>query len=365
MNYKDDKRIIMTLDAGGTNFVFSAMQGGEQIIEPFALPSLANDLHACLGQLVKGFEKIQHLIPMDASAISFAFPGPADYENGIIGDLPNFPSFRGGVALGPYLQIRFGMPVFINNDGSLFAYGEAMAGALPLVNNRLEEAGSPKRFNNLLGLTFGTGFGAGVVINGELLVGDNGLGGDIWCFRNKKYPAYIVEDSVAIRAIKRVYRELSNDERDLEPKDINDIIAGKIEGNVDAAKKSFAEFGEMAGDAIAMADTIVDGLVVIGGGVSKASAHILPALVGEMNSKLKMMNGEEVGHMQMKVYNLEDEQQFADFTRGGAVKINVPGSSVQVDYDPMKRIGVIVSKNGASESIALGAYVYALNKLDE
>jgi len=111
------------------------------------------------------------------------------------------------------------MPVFINNDGSLFAYGEAMAGALPLVNNRLEEAGSPKRFNNLLGLTFGTGFGAGVVINGELLVGDNGLGGDIWCFRNKKYPAYIVEDSVAIRAIKRVYRELSGDERDLEPKD--------------------------------------------------------------------------------------------------------------------------------------------------
>ncbi len=60
-------------------------------------------------------------------AISFAFPGPADYIHGIIGDLPNFPAFRGGIALGPYLEERFGMPVFINNDGNLFAYGEAIA----------------------------------------------------------------------------------------------------------------------------------------------------------------------------------------------------------------------------------------------
>ena len=35
-------------------------------------------------------------------AISFAFPGPADYEHGVIGDLPNFPAFCGGVALGPF-----------------------------------------------------------------------------------------------------------------------------------------------------------------------------------------------------------------------------------------------------------------------
>jgi len=39
-----------------------------------------------------------------ASAISFAFPGPADYEKGIIGILPNFPDFRGGVSLGFMLE---------------------------------------------------------------------------------------------------------------------------------------------------------------------------------------------------------------------------------------------------------------------
>lgn len=60
-------------------------------------------------------------------AISFAFPGPADYPNGIIGGwLPNFPSFRDGVVLGPFLQEKFGVPVFINNDGDLFAYAFAL-----------------------------------------------------------------------------------------------------------------------------------------------------------------------------------------------------------------------------------------------
>ena len=35
MNFENDKRVIMTLDAGGTNFVFSAMQGGKEIVSPF------------------------------------------------------------------------------------------------------------------------------------------------------------------------------------------------------------------------------------------------------------------------------------------------------------------------------------------
>ena len=365
MDYKNDKRVILTLDAGGTNFVFSAMRGGREIVEAYTLPSMAASLGDCLNQLVKGFEHIKEQVPAAPSAISFAFPGPADYKKGIIGDLPNFPSFRGGIALGPFLERKFGVPVFINNDGSLFSYGEAMGGALPEVNRLLRQAGSPKRFSHLLGITLGTGFGAGVVINGELLLGDNGMGGDIWCFRNKKYPEYIAEESVAIRAVKRVYKELSGDAADLTPKDISEIAEGKRPGDMEAARHSFAELGEMAGDAIAMADTIVDGLVVIGGGMAHSSDLIFPSLVDEMNSKLKMMNGEQVGHTQMKVYNLEDPAQLAEFLKGGAVKVAVPGTDEQIDYDPLKRVGVLRTRIGASSAISLGAYMFALNELDK
>lgn len=134
------------------------------------------------------------------------------------------------MALGPYLREQFGIPVFINNDGNLFAYGEALAGTLSEVNKRLKEAGSSKVYKNLLGITLGTGFGAGVVIDSRLLTGDNGCGGDVWIMRNKKYPEMIAEESVSIRAVRRVYQELTGkDASSLTPKDIYDIAEGTAE----------------------------------------------------------------------------------------------------------------------------------------
>ena len=199
--YKHDQRTVMTLDAGGTNFVFSAICGNQDIVTPICYPAVSDNLEECLTVLHRGFSQVKEQLEDAPVAISFAFPGPADYKNGIIGDLPNFPAFRGGVALGPFLKERFGIPVFINNDGNLFAYGEALAGILPSVNEELEAAGNPKRYRNLLGITLGTGFGAGVVIDNCLLTGDNGCGGDVWIMRNKKYTDLIAEESVSIRAV--------------------------------------------------------------------------------------------------------------------------------------------------------------------
>ena len=205
--YQFDKRIVMTLDAGGTNFVFSAIQSNEEIVEPIVLPSNGDNLEKCLETLVTGFSAIKLKLPDNPVAISFAFPGPADYVNGIIGDLNNLPAFRGGVALGAFLKNVFGIPVFINNDGDLFAYGEALAGALPEVNRMLGNAGKSKVYKNLIGITLGTGFDGGVV-------------------RDKREPVYSVEEGISIRAIKREYARLSGDPRKLTPKDIFDIAEG-------------------------------------------------------------------------------------------------------------------------------------------
>ncbi len=149
MKYKNDKRIVMTLDAGGTNLVFTAIQGNEQIIDEIRFPSAPNNLEKMLSTLVEGFNEVKSKLSEEPVAISFAFPGPADYPNGIIGDLPNLPAFRGGVALGPFLETKFNLPVFINNDGDLYAYGEAISGFLPEINQKLKEAGSPKQYKNL------------------------------------------------------------------------------------------------------------------------------------------------------------------------------------------------------------------------
>lgn len=362
---KTDSRIVLTLDAGGTNMVFGAMKGGEYIVDPITFPANSHDLDLCLGTMVKGFEAVIEKLSDRPVAISFAFPGPADYPNGIIGGyLPNFPSFRDGVALGPFLQEKFGIPVFINNDGDLFAYGEALGGILPEVNARLEALGSTKRYKNMLGYTFGTGFGVGMVVNGELNRGDNSCV-ETFCLRHKKYDGIIVEDGVAVRAVKRVYGELSGDkDHNFEPKDIYDIAEGKIPGDAEAAKKAFVEMGEIAGDAMATAVTLTDGLIVIGGGITAARKYIMPALLAELRSKMKTLGGEELDRVQMKVYDLDDEAQFAEFARGEQRELKVYGSDKTVSYDPQKRIGVAISKMGASKAISVGAYTFALDQLD-
>ena len=55
--YKHDERVVMTLDAGGTNFVFSAIKGCVPVVEPVCLLAIPDDLENvclyCLRVLVK------------------------------------------------------------------------------------------------------------------------------------------------------------------------------------------------------------------------------------------------------------------------------------------------------------------------
>ena len=365
--YRNDNRTVITLDAGGTNFVFGAMRGNKFIIDPITMPANAHDLDLCLSTMVEGFEQVIAKIEEKPVAISFAFPGPADYANGIVGGfyLPNFPSFRDGVALGPFLEDKFGIPVYINNDADLYAYGEALAGALPEINEKLEKLGSAKRYQTLLGYTFGTGFGFGFVTNGELHTGDNSCI-ETFCLRHKHMPGVMVEDGVAVRAVKRVYKEESGiDDPSLQPKDIYDIAEGTREGNQEAARKAFATMGEVAGDAMATAVTLIDGVIVIGGGITAAKKYIMPSLLEELRSQMHSIGGEAFDRVQMKVFDLDNEAEFEQFAKGASRDLPVYGSDKVVTYDPMKRIGVMISHIGASTAISLGAYAYALNEVDK
>ena len=363
-NFRTDSRIVMTLDANSAVMVFGAMKGGEFIVEPITLDANSHDLDLCLQTMVRGFKMVREQLDRQPAAISFAFPGPADYPNGIIyGYLLNFPSFRGGVALGPYLRKKFGIPVYINNDGDLFAYGEALGGALPEINEKLELSGSTKRYRNMLGYVFGDGFGVGMIVNGMLNRGDNSCVETCY-FPHSKHPGIIVEEGVSIRAVKRVYRELSGDERELEPKDIFNIAEGRMEGYREAAVQAFAEMGEVTGEAILPAANITDGLIVLGGGMTGASKYIKPALLKVMRSKIHTLEGKELGRLNMTVYDLDDEGEFAEFVKGDQQKIKIYGSEIEVDFDPQKRIGVTISKLGAGKAIAIGAYAFALDQLD-
>ncbi|HVN03269.1 MAG TPA: ROK family protein [Bryobacteraceae bacterium] len=366
LNYSNDNRVVMTLDAGGTNFVFSALQANRPVVESFALPANADHLARSLANIVAGFRKVQAQVPAPPVAISFAFPAPADYFDGIIVSPGNLPAYR-DVALGPMLADTFTLPTFINNDGDLFAYGEATAGFLPYVNGLLEKAGSPKRYRNLFGVTLGTGFGGGIVRDGALFIGDNSMAGEIWLARHKLEREMNAEEGASIRAVRRVYaaRAGLRFEDAPEPKVIYEIVEGRAAGNVDAAREAFRRMGEVAGDAIAQAVTLLDGLVVIGGGIAGAHRQFLPAIVEEMNSSYVAPDGTRFPRLAQRAFNLEDQVQLDVFLKGETKELTVPGGTRKVRFDGLQRTGVGTSRLGTSEATAIGAYAFALSQLDQ
>ena len=363
--YENDRRAVMTLDAGGTSLRFGAYRGNRPLTAWIGIPTEAANLDRCLGNIVRGFRETRDALGEPPVAISFAFPGPADYPAGIIGDLPNFPAFRGGVPLGPLLEDEFGVPVFVGNDGDFFTYGEALAGFLPYVNGLLERAGSPKRYRNLFGITIGTGLGGGMVCNGDLVVGDNSCAGEAWILRNRLNPGLHAEEGASIRAVRRYYAELSRTGCDdsMKPKAIFEIAMGQREGNQAAAREAFRRVGTVAGDVLAQALTLVDGLAVIGGGISDAHPFFMPALVDAMNDSYRV-DGNAYRRLVPRAFNAEDPEQLADLIHGDVRELKVPGSGRTVKYDQLQRTLVGISKLGTSNAVAIGACCFALSRLD-
>jgi predicted NBD/HSP70 family sugar kinase len=365
--YNSDSRTIITLDAGGTHFRFSAMRGCEAVTDTFELPTHPHDLSLLLEDLRTGFKHIIDRLSEKPVAISFAFPGPADYPNGVFPSrLTNFPCFEGGVALGAFLEDAFGLPVFINNDADLFTYGEALAGTLPMINERIRNAGGVKQYHNLIGFILGTGFGIGITSHSQMFVGDNCCS-EIYCSPSKWGQDLIAEEGISLRAVLRYYRELAKDEKAAQYNDSFDIYRiadGELEGDQEAAKKAFSRFGEAAGYSIAYAACMLDGVIVLGGGVSKAAKFYMPSLLREVRATMHTLDGNTLARVPSYIYNLEDPQEFEQFVRGQTKEIEVFGTGKRVRIDTQKRLGITLSQLGTSRATAIGAYCFALHALD-
>lgn len=355
---------VLTLDAGGTTSTFSALREGREVVQPFTLPSEPRDLARCLAQLEAGFERARAEAGA-CEAIAFAFPGPADYTQGVVGPLANLPAFREPVPLGPWLEARFQCPVLIRNDGDLFARGEALGGFLPEVNAALAAVGSARRHRNLVGLTLGTGFGGGLVVNGEPVAGDHGAAGEVWLLRHRDAPGVFAEEGVSIRALRRVYAEgagLAFEEAP-EPRRLADIARGEAPGHRAAAVEAFAQLGRVAGEALAQVLTLVDGLAVLGGGLSGAADLFLPALMAELNGSLRDFEGRSVPRLELRAHRWDDPGDRAAFLAPAVGSVQVPGSARRVPFEAVKRTAVGCTRLGTSRATALGAWSLAVEVL--
>lgn len=98
--------------------------------------------------------------------VGIGVPGPCDPHAGILTNPPNLAGWPPGVPLGTLLREAFGVPVHLENDANLAALSEFRRGA-----------GRGSR--NLAYVTWSTGIGSGLILDGKLYSGTNGTAGEI------------------------------------------------------------------------------------------------------------------------------------------------------------------------------------------
>lgn len=112
-------------------------------------------------------EKFSEIISeeKDFKAIGISCGGPLDSKSGVVLCPPNLPKWI-DVPIVEILSSRFNVPVFLQNDANACALAEWKLGA-------------GKGTENMIFLTFGTGFGAGLILDGRLYVGKTDMAGEV------------------------------------------------------------------------------------------------------------------------------------------------------------------------------------------
>ncbi len=147
---------VIGIDLGATN-IRGAVVNGEDISE---IISRRIQTKGTKEQVLEDvYSLIDALIDNEVKAIGIGVPSVVDVKLGIVYDVIHIPSWK-EVHLKGLLESRYHIPVFVNNDANCFALGE-------------HYFGKGKGVNDMIGLTIGTGLGAGVIINNHLYAGKN------------------------------------------------------------------------------------------------------------------------------------------------------------------------------------------------
>ena len=161
-----EKDIIISIDIGGTTFESAILDKDYLNIIDMSSKAHVRDYSDSESLLDAICYQINNLLDKNEinqnniRGLSVACPGPLDSKNGIILNTPNLKLFR-NYALKEKLKEHFNCKILVENDANLFALGEWF------LAHQEEKV--------FIGVTLGTGLGFGLVINGEMFVGKNGM----------------------------------------------------------------------------------------------------------------------------------------------------------------------------------------------
>jgi glucokinase len=145
---------IIGVDIGGTT-ITAGMVSGKKISRKSTVDTPFDRPQHEVVQAV--YQAIEEVFDPEAEGIGIGVPGLVDLQEQLVIDVVNIPSWD-SLPLAELVSDYFNKPVYVNNDANCFAVGE-------------KYFGKGKSFSNFVGLTIGTGLGAGIIINDHLYSG--------------------------------------------------------------------------------------------------------------------------------------------------------------------------------------------------
>ncbi len=267
-----DKIKIIGIDLGATN-IRGAVVADEKISEIISRRIQTKGTEEQVLEDV--YSLIDALIDKDIKAIGIGVPSVVDVKLGIVYDVIHIPSWK-EVHLKELLETRYRIPVFVNNDANCFALGE-------------HYFGKGKDAVDMIGLTIGTGLGAGVIINNHLYAGRNCGAGEFGMvdYLNHNYEYYSSGSF-----FQNVYG-LNGEE-----------VFKNAKNGDEHALKLYAELGKHLGNAIKMIMYTYDTeLIILGGSVQLAFDFFEKA----MWERIKTFEfPKSIEHLQIKTSALEN-----------------------------------------------------------
>ena len=230
---------VIGVDVGGTKISAGVVEKA-RLVKSHTLPTPADESKdAILEALIESISALE--IP-EYLGIGIGIPGLVDTRNGRAYDIQNIPALS-GMALRKKLEEHFRRPVEINNDANCFALG---------IKNH--EDGHP--YQNLVGLTLGTGLGGGLILNGKLYEGTGTGAGEIGFF---PYKDGTLEEYCSGQFFQKSYG-------------ISGGEAYKLALNHDEkALEMFTQFGRHIGEAVKIiAHLLAPEAIFFGGSISRA-----------------------------------------------------------------------------------------------
>ena len=274
------KKYGFGVDIGGTTIKMGFFETDGKLLDKWEIKTdTSNGGANILSDVAKAIDNklAQEAISKDeVQGIGIGVPGPVK-SNGVVNRCVNLG--WGIVNVSEELGALTGLKVKVGNDANVAALGE-------------QWQGGAKGCQDVIMVTLGTGVGGGIIVEGKIVAGFNGAGGEIGHITvnpdeieacNCGQYGCLEQYTSATGIVRMAKRKLAKSDdattlRNFEPLTAKDIFDEAKAGD-EIAKELVDELGEILGSTLSnMAVVVNPEAIVIGGGVSKAGAILIDTI---------------------------------------------------------------------------------------